>query len=352
MKVLMITPKIDEQDTVFGFTKNWVNSLAKKVDWLYVITQDYNMETELMGNVTVYSLKDKPDKLLKFLYFNRIIIGLSKEVDVIFCHMLPIFTFMSAPPGKVFNIPIVTWYAHGHVDCRVKLLDRLADRVVTSSEKGYRVPSKKKVVTGQGIDTELFNPGNGGKTKENIILSVGRISPVKDYGTLIKATNILVKEKCRRDLKVIIAGGTPEGSEDYLESLKSMVRELNLEKIVTFAGPIAHRDVIGFYRNCRVFVNSSSTGSLDKAVLEAMSCSRPILTCNQAFLDILDEKLKEKCFFRENDYIGLADKIEYFLENEDDTGASLRNIVVKHHSLDCLTDSFVRVFKMVIKDGR
>jgi len=38
MKVLMVTPRIDEEHDVFGFIVTWVNKLAEKVEKLYVIS--------------------------------------------------------------------------------------------------------------------------------------------------------------------------------------------------------------------------------------------------------------------------------------------------------------------------
>ena len=45
-----------------------------------------------------------------------------------------------------------------------------------------------------------------------------------------------------------------------------------------------------FYQSGDLFVNLSDTGSLDKAVLEAMACGLKILTSNEAFKSVLKEE--------------------------------------------------------------
>jgi len=100
MNVLMITPMVDEQDSLLGFITGWINSLARKVENLNVITLKYNMETELEGS-----------KIIKYVYFSLIVLKLvnKKMVDAAFCHMYPVFAFMVYPWAKLFKVPMVKY---------------------------------------------------------------------------------------------------------------------------------------------------------------------------------------------------------------------------------------------------
>src|SRR3989339_374793 len=73
-----------------------------------------------------------------------------------------------------------------------KLAEKLTDKIFTASKESFRLPSKKVEVTGHGIDLDKFKPAeikkDGSKFK---IISVGRISPVKNYEIMINATEIL-----------------------------------------------------------------------------------------------------------------------------------------------------------------
>lgn len=333
MKVLMITPQVDPHARK-GFIVTWIRKLAEKVDKLYIITPENNTKTPLPENIIVYGVYrlgekwDRASKALRVIrllgreiYFNITMFRIIPKVDVVFCHMHPEFTIRAAPYAKLFRKPIVTWYAHGHVSRRLRIAHFLATKMVTSSKEGLRIKSDKIVITGQGIDTDRFKPMENlaGKKNKITILSVGRISPIKDYETLIKAADILVNGKGMKDLEFVIVGGVPMASqEEYYERLKKMVKELELEDYVKFVGAVPYSDVVSYYQRCDVFVNPSHATALEKTVLEAMACEKPVITSNVGYyLDVFDEEMKEKCYFEKNNYKELANKIEYFLSNDD-----------------------------------
>jgi glycosyltransferase involved in cell wall biosynthesis len=63
-----------------------------------------------------------------------------------------------------------------------------------------------------------------------MILCVGRLSPVKDHPTLIRAAALL-RERWGKPFRVVILGG-PAGPKDepYVRSLHQLVEELNLQR--------------------------------------------------------------------------------------------------------------------------
>lgn len=356
MKVLMITPAVDESRDLLGFIPSWIRKLSEKVDKLYILTLNYDKKILLPENVAVYGLDEKRNRVSKLIYFNRIAFKLVPKVDVVFCHMYPNFTITIAPYAKLFRKPIVTWYTHGHVSRRLKLAHFLADKMVTASKESLRIKSNKIAITGHGIDTDKFkptaNPERKNKNKKTI-LSVSRISPRKDLETLIKAAGILVNEKNIRSLEFSIVGGVPMASqEQYHEELKRMVRKLELEDYVKFVGYVPHTEIAGRYQGCHVFVSTSQTGSLDKIVLEAMACEKPTLACNEAFEDVFGD-YSSTLMFRKNDPNDLADKITHLLQMDenrhDEMCHSLRRIVEKGHSVESLADKLADIFRNVME---
>jgi glycosyltransferase involved in cell wall biosynthesis len=247
---------------------------------------------------------------------------------------------------------IILWHAHKSVNWKLRLSEKLVDTIVTSTKSGCRLDSKKIKIVGQGIDISNFQfpprPELGTKAISNFqknndkfkIISVGRISPIKDYGTLINAVEIVQQSGVARNLIVEIVGGAavPE-DEMYLYKLKVIVKEKGLEDIFKFVGSVPNKNIISYLQNANLFINASLTGSLDKAVLEAMACGLPILTCNEAYLNVLGQ-YQEKLMFPKGDFKKLADKILYLINMKVDERekmiSDLRDIVVKNHSLDKL----------------
>ena len=109
-------------------------------------------------NVYVYSVgKEKgysePRRAIEFYrYLTRILAN--HRINACFARMMPLFAVMGAPLLKAKGIPIILWYAHGHVSRMLRMAEKVVDKIVTSSPQGCRLQSSKVLVIGQGIDTQ------------------------------------------------------------------------------------------------------------------------------------------------------------------------------------------------------
>lgn len=357
LRVLMITQKVDLDDDVLGFTHTWVNKLAERVAHLHVLALSVGRH-ELRENVTLYSMgKERgAGRLRRLVNFTRVVapLVLRRRVDVVFVHMVPLYVILAAPWAKLASVPVVMWYAHGHVSYTLKIAHWLVERVVSSTPEGFRLPSEKLVVVGQGIDTEVFKPSEEPRPEHSFtVLSVGRISPIKDYETLIEAADILVNQRGRRDLRFVVVGdaGTPE-QVTYRKQLLAEVQRQKLAGNFEFVGAVPHREVVRYYQQADLFANLSPTGALDKAVLEAMACEIPVLTCNEAFEDLLGGFFP-RLTFTVSDGKELADRIADILNLDPDDrrnlGSELRDRVVSRHNLAGLVDRLIAVFKEITR---
>jgi len=353
MNVLMITQKVDINDDILGFTHTWINKIAEKVDKLYVITLGKG-ETNLAKNVKLYSMgKEKSYNKLKLLFnFNKLIIKLINKTDVIFVHMSPLSTIIVAFYAKIYKIPIVMWYAHKHVDLKLKIAHFFANKVITASKESFRLKSHKVKVIGHGIDTDKFKPivAQEKPNQKYRILSVGRISPVKNYEVLISAANILINKEKQRNIEFVVIGGVPiKSQEGYFKKIKKMIAEFHLENYMKFIGSVPYTEVVKYYQNCDVFINTSLTGSVDKSGLEAMACGKPVLTCNEGYTGVFKDSA-EKYIFDKHSPDDLVKKLQWILEEDmESIGLTLRSIVEKEHSVDHLTIELVRVFQEVAR---
>lgn len=348
MNVLFITRKVDDRDWLAGFTCRWIESLSGKVDRLEILCLE---KGEHSLKVPVHSMGRElgNGRLGKLLAFHRHITSSISHVDIVFCHMNPIYAVLAAPYVRLFGKRLVLWYAHGHVSTLLKLAARLSDRVLTSTSEGYRLDRPKATVIGQGIDLEKFTPSPA-RRESYKILSVGRISPVKNLALMIDAMAVLVKEK--KNLHLTFAGGPGRVEQkDYLRSLQSKVEKMGLTKWVSFIGPVPHTEIPSLYRQSDLFCTTSDTGSLDKTILEAMASGIPVIGSNKAFTTLalangLDELVVEK----KDDAQVLAETIHRFWNLPRPRRRQLieqgRKIAAEH-DLDGFTDRLVEVFQQV-----
>ncbi|OGY48538.1 MAG: hypothetical protein A3B89_00455 [Candidatus Buchananbacteria bacterium RIFCSPHIGHO2_02_FULL_40_13] len=368
----MITRKVDNHDALAGFAYNWVKKLGANLNKLYVISWQAGDSRDLPENIEVVFLPK--NKFAKIFILPWEVFKLALKVDGVFCHMNPEYTILSWLPAKIFGKRIVSWYTHKQINWKRRLLELLTDKILTASKDSFRQPwFKNKVeVTGHGIDIEQFKTQNSPpeadaplaqklKINEDFnIISVGRISPTKDYESIIKALDILgnkqihlVKSgeaglpevKFNRVKLKIIGDVILEVQRQYLDSLKQMVVAMDLGQQVEFVGWVANQQMPPYYQEADLFINMSGTGSVDKVVLEAMACQCLVLTSNEAFREILPKEL----MVEKNNPQKLAEKIKWLMdlpaEEKEAIIKSLRKIVVNDHNLDKLVLKIINQFK-------
>jgi len=237
------------------------------------------------------------------------------------------------------------WYAHKNISPSLRLATKITDIIFTASEKSFRLSSKKIKVMGHGIDTEKFSPAVNVR-QDNFfnIVTIGRISPVKKYEDLINVIEELSRDdQFRYKIKVSIVGGAIDAlGEKYFSELKNLVKTKKLEDLINFVGPVNNDQVVNILRNSDLFVHMSQTGSLDKAVLEAMACEVLALSNNESVVnDVLGDYKGYLCYTKNN----LKNKIEEIMKMSDERRKSIKNdlrtIIINKHKLEALIKNII-----------
>ncbi|MEN9234715.1 MAG: glycosyltransferase family 4 protein [Gloeomargarita sp. GMQP_bins_120] len=359
MNLLVFNLATDAHHPLLGFTTLWLNKLAERVAAIHVITMRAGV-LQLPKNVQVYSLGkergySEPRRAVRFYRFLSHILR-HHRIDLCFSHMTPLLTNLAAPLLKLHRIPIVTWYAHPSLTRQLKLAHFWSDRMVSSLPTAYPYRQDKLVVVGQGIDTDVFQPAAGEKEcpDQPLILAVGRLSPVKDYGTLIAAVARLVYQEQRPVTVRIVGNPAHPGDEDYAASLRRQVQALGLETRVHFRPAVALYELPAIYRQCTVYVNLTPTGFGDKVALEAMACGKVCLAANQGFRETLGV-YADQLLFAHGDPEDLAGKLANLLSLSEAQrqvmGSYLRQQVIRYHSLDRLMERLVNLFTELTAKG-
>ena len=139
------------------------------------------------------------------------------------------------------------------------------------------LPASRLQVIYNGVDPAEFrpDPAAGARVRRELgiprdallALAVGRLAPVKDYPGLLKAAALVP------GLSLMIAGHGPSHGE-----LARMVEELGLENRVRLLG--TRDDVPRLLQAADVFVLSSLSEGISKAILEAMSTGLAVVATN------------------------------------------------------------------------
>jgi glycosyltransferase involved in cell wall biosynthesis len=331
MRLLIVTQKIDKNDDNLGFFHSWVEEFAKHAENLAVIAGAVGTY-KFPANVEVHSLgKEKgAGKLSRLWRFWKLFSYHHARADATFFHMIPEFVVAASPFISFSRKPTGLWYVHKSVTSWLKFAERLVDYIFTASDLSFRLPSKKVIYTGHAIDTETFRPvvSNQLPVATLRLLTVGRISPVKDLETILYACEIL-KNSWPRSWTFSIVGGPYLGRDhEYLATLKRLVTDEGLENRVFFHGARPFSDIPAMYEDHDLFISMSATGSMDKAVLEAMSVGLSVITANEAFRELLPTPY----FLEKRSPEFLASRVK-MLADENRPRHILRELVVNSHSL-------------------
>ena len=144
----------------------------------------------------------------------------------------------------------------------------------------YEVASQKVRVMPAGVDIELFRPlGKArsrrelGVTEGKVLLSVGRIEPLKGLDILLRAMAMLEDAD---DTRLLLVGGDPD-RDRYVQWLKSLAVELRIDDAVTFVGAVPQSELPTYYSAADLFVLPSYYESFGLVALEAMACGVPVV---------------------------------------------------------------------------
>lgn len=347
MRLLIITQKVDQDDSYFGFFHDWLRAFADICEQVTVITLERHRYT-LPKNVTVHSLgKEKhSSRLARLYYFWKFTWRERNAYDAVFCHMSPLYVIAGYPIWKPLGKKIGLWYSHRQVDMKLRISVWLADVVFSTTQHAFRLKTKKVHFMGHAIDVDAFaRPLDYPKPMEQTIIAVGRITPIKRLEVLIKAIGILAKRGVR--IKGVLVGAPLMPSDHaYAAGLERLINEQGIADSVVFAGSIPFDRIREMYWQNSLSVNLAPTGGMDKVVLEAIAASTPVIVANTAF-DPLLEGYEDRLIVTDKNPEDLANKIESLIvaPDREKIAAILTERVQTNYSYSGLMPKIVRLLE-------
>jgi len=170
MRLLIITQKVDVNDDILGFFHRWLEEFAKHCENIIVICLQKG-EYDLPKNVKILSLgKEQKNfqfscrqkrlpvglifnfqsifnfsilKKLKYLLrFWKYIFVERKNYDKVFVHMNPEYVVLGGIFWRLMGKKIGLWYTHKAVNLKLRIAEKLANKIFTASKESFRLKSK------------------------------------------------------------------------------------------------------------------------------------------------------------------------------------------------------------------
>lgn len=144
---------------------------------------------------------------------------------------------------------------------------------------------------------------------KKFILFVGNVKPHKNIITLLKAYNKLPK----KEFKLVILG-RKDGFITKENTIFNYIKTNNISEKVFFTGFLTDKEVVEVYKRASLFVFPSLYEGFGLPLLEAMSCSVPVISSSKASLK---EVGGNACmYFDGRDYNDLSLKIDTILKDK------------------------------------
>ncbi len=315
MKTLQLVPAMEQGGVERGVVE--MNRVIRAAGWENVVVSAggrlaAQIEKDGGRHITLDVKSKNP-----FTFFTRAAqlraVLLREQPDAVCAHSrVPAWLYKWAARG--LGIPWIT-FAHGanSVSAYSKIMTA-GDLTVTPSryiadylKAAYGTPEEKLRVIPRAIDAERFDTAKldqafiAQKKAEwktdgfRIVMGVGRITQLKGYDILIRALAHLhlthiASGRNTPDYKLVIVGEAEELRKDYEGVLRQLVRDLQVEDFVVFAGNQRQIAECLTLADVVVSANWKKPEAFGRSMAEALAMNRPVVaTAFGGALDIVQD---------------------------------------------------------------
>lgn len=230
---------------------------------------------------------------------------------------------------------------------------RSANRVIcltrADAEEVVRLgcPLEKIRVVPNAVDTERFKPC---KERDNLVVWVGRFVPEKGLNYLVEAAKIIVNDFKFRNVKFLLVGYGP---------LKQKIMKLAYDyglfgRFVHFTGVLSRDEIAEVLSKATVFVFPSLREGLPLSLLEAMSCSLPVVSSDIPGINNVITNGKNGLLVPARNPKALAHAILMLLNDENlrnKLGWNARKLIIGKYNWDMVINEIENVYCEIIKEA-
>lgn len=171
-------------------------------------------------------------------------------------------------PERALRAAVVKSADCSNIQCATLLLTN-SDYSADSIKRAYQLPAR---VSYLGVDVEKFQAMN--LPRENFVLSVGAVAPLKGYDFLLQAVSQISAPQ--RPRLVIVGNTASAGETNFLRRLAEQ-SEVTLDIRVG----VEEQELVCLYNKARALVYAPIREPFGLAPLEAMACGTPVIAVNE-----------------------------------------------------------------------
>ncbi|HKV25972.1 MAG TPA: glycosyltransferase [Candidatus Acidoferrum sp.] len=374
LRVMHVLNYVRRGGTEFGILKLMDGHDKKQFEHLLCTTRQYDQDF-----VDAYALRDR-------LY---IAAGKNQGLQFPFLRLKKIFeacrphivhtrnwgALEAVPAARLAGVPVIIHSEHGYethnmdgLPIRQRVFRRFAYSMVDTvftvtrelrdyhARQAWLSPERISVIP-NGVDSQRFSPSASarcqiraelGISPDTLVLgTVGRMVPIKDYGTLLASADALAQRGL--DVHVLLVGKGPE-----LPALQARAASLpSLARKVSFLG--ASDRVHDLLNAMDIFVLTSLSEGMSNTLLEAMSTGLPVLATRAGGNPEVIGDANSRWLFSPRDVRGLADLVERLAHDAAARalhGEKARNHILEEFSLERMWQRYSDLYTQAVARRR
>ena len=186
---------------------------------------------------------------------------------------------------------VITLWGSDKLITRIPILSKTIIRVLNTADAivcenndlkvfliSQGIFSKKITLITNGINLDLFQPGDSMKARKHlrlkndqlILLSIGSLNKNKNHALLINAFAEIAEDKSSLHLYIIGEGVEKNG-------LTKKIKELKMEQKITLLGLFDHKSISEWMKAADIFILPSRNEGTPNSLLEAMASGLPVI---------------------------------------------------------------------------
>ena len=375
MKICMIlSVPFPPNEGIGYYTYNLSKKLLEKGHEVVVITRGSfkKTQTEIFNNIEIIRAPYVPiyPFYLKIhgIFVNKVLKSLESKIDLVHIHTpLSPSIKTSLPIITTVHTPMLTDYRQVEITSIFSLLSKISARfisyplekkliqssdVITTVTKSvaqelreFYFDSKSINVVENGVDEKIFYPKKE-RSEKNIkyAMFVGRIDREKGLFDLVECGRYICKE--RPELYFIIAG---KGRD--LNKLIKKIKNAGLQDRFIFLGQVNKDNLVKLYQNATLFILPSYHEGLPSVVLEAMSCSLPVIVTDVRGNRDLITQGENGIIIPPKEPKKIAEAINMLLGDKklrQYLGENARNTIIKNYTWDIIANKMLNCYESLI----
>lgn len=291
-------------------TNRLVRTVDRKLADLVARRPEAMLGTSVIGSMRLAKVirEYKPDVVYTMFGWNAVVVAAALRRS-------------SASARFVFHAggsDVLTAHQRVHYVQRLNRAMAVSDKVLFGSEFLFRRAIELGFEPAQGlvhyigVDVPSVPPAySPGSTP--VLLTASRLSAVKGVDRTIRAVSLVRQRGWQIRLRVV--GGGPEAG-----ALRALTKEVGLEDVVEFVGPLSHQQTLREIAECDVFLQhnvplgSGAEEALGGSLLEASARARPIVGTRSGGVSEAVVDGESGLLVKPGDVVGMAEAIIAVLE--------------------------------------